>query len=69
MNLNPDTVPKVFACLLLGACTNISPGAPPTVELEKRYETQAAPTATLTPEEKAKVQNVVLSKLKNPDTA
>lgn len=64
-----DTVLRLSACLLLAACTNVSPGAPPTVELDKRYETQAAPTAVLTPEEKTKVQNVVLSKLKNPDTA
>ena len=36
-----------------------------TVELDKRYETQAAPSAALTPEEKTRVQNVVLSKLKS----
>jgi hypothetical protein len=64
-----DTVLGLLACLLLAACTSVNPGAPPTVELDKRYETQAAPTAALTPEEKTKVQNVVLSKLKNPDTA
>ncbi len=69
MNLNPDRIPGVFAFLLFAACTNISPGTPPTVELDKRYETQAAPSVTLTPAEKASVQNVVLSKLKNPDTA
>lgn len=64
-----DTVFRLSACVLLAACTNVDPGSPPTVELDKRYETQAAPAATLTPEEKTKVQNVVLSKLKNPDTA
>lgn len=63
-----DTILRLSACLLLAACTNVNPGAPPTVELD-RYETQVAPTAPLTPEEKTKVQNVVLSKLKNPDTA
>lgn len=67
--IGTDTVLRLLACLLLAACTSVNPGAPPTVELDKRYETQAAPTATLAPEEKAKVQNVVLSKLKNPDTA
>ena len=69
MNIFNDTVLGLLACLLLAACTNVSPGSPPTVELDKRYETQAAPTATLSPEEKAKIQNVVLSKLKNPETA
>lgn len=64
-----EAIPRLLACLLLSACTSIDPGSPPTVELDKRYETQAAPAATLTPEEKVKVQNVVLSKLKNPDTA
>ncbi len=64
-----NTVIRLLACLSLAACTNVNPGSPPTVELDKRYETQAAPTATLTPEEKTKVQNVVLSKLKNPETA
>ncbi|HUQ34815.1 MAG TPA: hypothetical protein VM144_00400 [Aestuariivirga sp.] len=67
--IGTDAVPRLLACLLLGACTNISPGSPPTVELDKRYATRAAPTAALTPEEKTKVQNAVLSKLKNPDTA
>jgi hypothetical protein len=69
VKIGPDKVPRLLACLLLTACTSVNPGAPPTVELDKRYETQAAPTATLTPEEKTRVQNVVLSKLKNPDTA
>lgn len=69
MNLNRDAIPKVFTCLLLGACTNISSGSPPAVELDKRYETQAAPSTILAPEEKTRVQNIVLSKLKNPDTA
>jgi hypothetical protein len=64
-----DTIIKLSACLLLTACTSVDPGSPPTVELDKRYETQTAPMATLTPEEKTRVQNVVLSKLKNPDTA
>lgn len=64
-----DTVQRLLACLLLTACTSIDQGSPPTIELDKRYETQAAPTANLTPEERTKVQNVVLSKLKNPDTA
>lgn len=69
VKIGTDTVLRLSACLLLAACTNVNPGSPPTVELDKRYETQAAPTAALTPEEKSKVQNVVLSKLKNPDTA
>jgi len=60
---------NTLTCLLLTACTSVDPGSPPTVELDKRYETLAAPTAALTPEEKTRVQNVVLSKLKNPDTA
>jgi hypothetical protein len=69
VKIGTGTVLRLSACLLLTACTSVSPGSPPTVELDKRYETQAAPTATLTPEEKTRVQNVVLSKLKNPDTA
>ena len=64
-----DTVPTLLACFLLSACTSIDPGTPPTVELDKRYQTQSAPSATLTPEQKASVQNVVRFKLKNPDTA
>jgi hypothetical protein len=64
-----DIIQTVLACFLLSACTNVDPGAPPTVELDKRYETQSAPPATLTPEQKASVQNIVRSKLKNPDTA
>jgi hypothetical protein len=56
-----DTVARLLACLLLTACTSVTPGSPPTVELDKRYETLAAPTATLTPEEKIRVQNWLLS--------
>ncbi len=33
------------ACLLVASCTNVNPGSAPTIELDKRYETQAAPTA------------------------
>jgi len=69
VKIGTNTVIRLLACLLLTACTSIDSGSPPTVELDKRYETLAAPTATLTPEEKSRVQNVVLSKLKNPDTA
>jgi hypothetical protein len=69
VKIGTDTVVRLLACLFLTACTSIDPGSPPKVELDKRYETLAAPTATLTPEEKSRVQNVVLSKLKNPDTA
>ena len=69
MNLNHDTVLVLLASFLLGACTSIDPGAPPTVELDERYQTQSAPPATLTPEQKASVESVVRLKLKNPDTA
>ena len=64
-----DVVLALLACLLVAACTHVNPGSAPSIELDKRYETLAAPTATLTREEKIKIQNVVLSKLKNPDTA
>ncbi|MDP1700159.1 MAG: hypothetical protein Q8L53_04250 [Aestuariivirga sp.] len=69
MSTAADRVLKLLACLLPAACTNVNPGSPPAVELDKRYETHAAPTAALTPEEKTRVQNVVLTKLKNPETA
>jgi hypothetical protein len=69
MKLNQDAFMGLLLCVLLGACTNINPGAPPTVELDERYQTQSAPPMTLTPEQKASVQNVVRLKLKNPDTA
>ena len=69
MNLNSYRFPGLLVCVLLGACTNIDPGAPPTVELDERYQTQSAPPMTLTPEQKTSVQNVVRLKLKNPDTA
>ena len=69
MNLYSYKFPGLLACVLLGACTNIDSGAPPTVELDERYQTQSAPPATLTPEQKASVENVVRLKLKNPDTA
>ena len=54
--------------VIIAACTNIDPGAPPTVELDKRYQTQSAPPVMLTPEQKASVQNVVRSKMENPDS-
>jgi len=69
VKISVDKILRLSTCLLLAACTSVSPGSPPTVELDKRYETQAAPTAALSPEEKIKIQNVVLAKLKNPDTA
>ena len=69
MKFDHDTVHTLLACFLLSACTNIDPGTPPTVELDKRYATQAAPPASLSPDEKTKIQIVVRSKLKNPDTA
>jgi len=69
MTLNSYSAWGLLVFVLLGACTNIDPGAAPTVELEERYQTQSAPPVTLSPEQKASVQNVVRLKLKNPDTA
>jgi uncharacterized lipoprotein len=59
MKIVSGAVLGLLACLLLAACTNVSPGSAPTVDFDKRYETQAAPTASLAPEEKTKVQNGV----------
>ena len=69
MSLNSYKFLGLLVSVLIGACTNIDPGAPPTVELEERYQTQSAPPVTLSPEQKASVQDVVRLKLKNPDTA